>query len=104
MDSYWTSNTIFGKLVKYLLPIMLAIYFGIGLYSGLTGVVVSLLASLTLVEILFFTYSFRLWRDKKRATKEAAVLLPMIFNFGFGFASAYASRVVTNPSWRVRRR
>lgn len=104
VDSYWTSNTFFGNLVKYLLPIMLTIYFGIGLYSGLTGVVVSILVSLTLVEILFFTYSSMLWKDKRRALKEAAVLLPMLLNFGFGFASAYASRVVTNPSWRVRRR
>lgn len=104
VDSYWTSNTIFGKLVKFLPPTMLAIYFGIGLYSGLTSVLVSLIASLALVEILFFTYSSRLWKDKKRALKEAAVLLPMLFNFGFGFASAYANRVVINPSWRVRRR
>lgn len=104
VDSYWTSNTIFGVLVKFLPPTMLAIYLGIGLSSGLTSVLVSLIASLTLVEILFFTYSSRLWKDKNRATKEAAALLPMLFNFGFGFASAYANRVVTNPSWRVRRR
>jgi glycosyltransferase involved in cell wall biosynthesis len=104
VDSYWTSNTIFGKLVKYLPPTMLTSCFGIGLYSGLTGAFISVAGSIAFVEILFFTYSLRLWKDKRRATKEAAVLFPMLFSFGFGFASAYANRVLTIPSWRVRRR
>jgi glycosyltransferase involved in cell wall biosynthesis len=104
VDSYWDSNSVFGKLVKCLSPILTAFYFGIGFYGGLSVLLITFLLSFALVGVVYFNYSRKLWRNTKRALKETIVLLPLIISFGFGFASAYASRVVTNPSWRVRRR
>jgi glycosyltransferase involved in cell wall biosynthesis len=89
VDSYWESPTIFGKLVKFSLPLGItllstSIFFG-GLKSG--GILA--MGTVLLSSACLFLHSFNCWKRLPRACKESAVAIPLLFFFGAGFVKAY---------------
>jgi hypothetical protein len=97
VDSYWESKTIFGRLVKFL-PTALLLFPVIFVSFGVIALLISTLAALTAIELIFFVYSFKQWRKMFRAFSETVVLFPMMINFGFGYLKAYAFRLLTRSS------
>jgi glycosyltransferase involved in cell wall biosynthesis len=97
VDSYWESKTIFGRLVKFL-PTALLLFPVIFVSFGVKALLISTLAALTAIELIFFVYSFKQWRKMFRAFSETVVLFPMMINFGFGYLKAYAFRLLTRSS------
>lgn len=89
VDSYWESSTIFGKLVRYSMPISSVFACAVASLAGLLGVLYLIGISLIFSIVLFFLYSVKTWKKPMRAAKEAFVLVPLILFFGFGFVQAY---------------
>ncbi len=89
VDSYWDSQTIFGKLVRWSLPIAVSVLSGSFLLGGATGILVTVFLSSIFSVMAFFTYSLKSWRNPRRAIKESIVLVPLLICFGAGFLRAY---------------
>jgi len=90
VDSYWESPTIFGFLVKTIIPAFLIAQVTVTKFADFPKLMLTNLTLLAAVTISFFTYSWRHWRNLNRATRESLVLVPLIFSFGFGFLIAYS--------------
>lgn len=97
VDSYWESKTIFGRLVKFL-PTVLLLFPVIFVSLGVKALLISTLAAVTAIELIFFVYSFKQWWKIFRAFSETMVLFPLMINFGFGYLKAYAFRLLTRSS------
>ena len=89
VDSYWDSQTIFGKLVRWSLPIAISLIVGSFLVGGIKGIAVTALLTLALALAAFFIYCLKSWRSPWRAIKESIVLIPLLMCFGAAFSKAY---------------
>ena len=91
VDSYWESATIFGKLVKFSVPVGITSQLMLGVKAGIQYLVI--FDALVFISILvsFYFFSFTKWRNRKRALRETWVLIPLLFSFGLGFLKAYVA-------------
>jgi hypothetical protein len=89
VDSYWSSQTIIGKLVRWSLPIASILIVGSFLFGGITGILVTVVLTLILALVSFFIYCLKSWHSLWRAIKESTVLIPLLICFGVAFLRAY---------------
>ncbi len=92
VDSYWSSNTIFSKLVR-ITPLVLLLIPTIYIVAGLKALMFFILAALTLIGMVFFIFCFKQWKNLFRALSETIVLFPLMINFGYGYLKAYSFRL-----------
>lgn len=89
VDSYWDSQTIFGKLVRWSLPIAsssIGMSFFVG---GFKGIAATAILTLALALAAFFIYCLKSWHSPWRAITESIVLIPLLICFGVAFSRAY---------------
>ena len=90
VDSYWESPTIFGVLVKVIVPSFLIVQIVLMQFADFSELMFANLLLLTAVTIGFLTYSWRKWRNPLRAIRESLAFVPLLFSFGFGLLIAYS--------------
>jgi len=89
VDSYWDSDTIFGKLVRGLPPLAVALVITAAILTGVKGIWFLIGSALAVSQLAFLLYSLKTWNNPLRALKETIVLAPLILFFGSGFVRAY---------------
>jgi hypothetical protein len=89
VDSYWDSGTVFGRLVRGLPPLAVALVIVAASLTGVSGMWFLIGSALLVSQLALFLYSLKTWKKPRRALQETIVLAPLILFFGFGFARAY---------------